>query len=76
MWYLKVPSLKFLLGFCFEKENVFKPDPSSVVKGKRYYTVKRCPYPQLGSWLHHEAVWPHTQLYLKQTHLRNYYTLR
>lgn len=50
--------------------------PNTVVKGKQIYTVKCFPYLQQGSWLHHEAVWPHTQLFLKQTHLRNYYTLK
>jgi len=35
-----------------------------------------CPYLQLGSWLHREAMWPRNQLPLKQTRLGNYHTLR
>lgn len=46
---------------------------------KKLYTSwlsKCCPYLQLGSWLHREAVWPHTQLFLKQTHFGSHYTFR
>lgn len=50
--------------------------PNPVVKDEWLQLKKCCPYLRLGSWLHHEAAWPHTQLFLKQTNLRHYYTLR